>query len=227
MQPAIKPYRFLQKIQHKQQLMNNYHQPLLPDKIYHLFSRAIGGEKLFTTEENYRFFLRKFKQHTSSVCRMYCYSLLPNHFHLLVQINDETAVIQHFKEVKRKDFDALKDNLPDFIMERFSNFLNSYTKSFNKINNRKGTLFMDYMKRSIVNKDSDFTNYVWYIHKNAVHHQLTNSIGEWKFDSYNSLISDLPTALLRNEVLEWFGGKEEFIKFHQQTIEPKIDFTDV
>ena len=91
---------------------------------------------------------------------------------------------------------------------------------------RKGALFMDYLKRSIVNKSSDFTSYIWYIHKNAVHHQLAKFIGEWKYDSYRSLISDAPTALLRNEVMEYFCGKQAFIKFHQQTIEPKTDITD-
>jgi hypothetical protein len=85
---------------------------------------------------------------------------------------------------------------------------------------------MDYMKRSIVNKSGDFTSYIWYIHKNAVHHKLVKSIGTWKYDSYQSIISEAPTALLRNEILEWFGGKEGFIKFHQQTVDPKITIND-
>lgn len=162
--------------------MNQYHQPLLPNHPYHLFSRAVGSEQLFLSEENYHFFLQKLKQHTSPVCRFYCYSLLPNHF------------------------------------QRFSNFLNSYTKAFNKVNKRKGALFMDYLKRSCVNNDRDFSNFVWYIHKNAVHHQLTKAIGEWRFDSYKTIISEEPTSLLRNELIEWFGGKDKFIEFHRQPI---------
>lgn len=76
--------------------MTDYHQPLLPDNIYHLFSRAIGMEKLFMSHENYLFFLQKLKHHTSSVCRFYCYSLLPNHFHFLVKVNDEKSILRHF-----------------------------------------------------------------------------------------------------------------------------------
>ena len=112
-------------------------------------------------------------------------------------------------------------------MERFSNLLNSYTKSFNKRENRKGALFMDYMKRSIVNTDSDFTSFLWYVHKNAVHHGLTKNVGDWKYDSYQSLLSNAPTNLLRQEVLQWFGNKEKFIAFHQQIIYPKLEFTDI
>ena len=109
-------------------------------------------------------------------------------------------------------------DLSDFIMERFSNFLNSYTKAINKRYNRKGALFIDYLKRSKVNVHSDFTTYIWYIHKNAVHHQITKAIGQWQYDSYTSILSEAPTALLRTEIIEWFGSKDEYIKFHQQPI---------
>ena len=207
--------------------MNDYHQPLLPDNIYHLFSRATGMEKLFLSHENYLFFLQKLKQHTSNICQLYCYSLIPNHFHLLAKIKDEESIINHFEEVKKKPFSPLKHDLNDFIMERFSNFLNSYTKAFNKVYKRKGALFMDYLKRSKMNDSDDFTSYVWYVHKNAVHHKLTKSIGEWPYDSYRSLISDAPTSLLRKDVIEWFGSKDAFIRFHQQNIDPKIDLNDM
>ena len=203
--------------------MSNYYQPLLPGEKYHLFSRAVGSEKLFLSHENYLFFLKKLKQHTASVCNVYCYALLPNHFHLLVKINEETAIKNHFLAVKNRAYNPLQNDLPDFIMERFSNFLNSYTKSFNKVNMRKGALFMDYLKRSAVNEDKDFTSFVWYIHKNAVHHGLTKNIGQWKYDSYSPLLSESPTSLLRNELMGWFGGKEEFVAFHQQPVYSKIN----
>ena len=201
--------------------MGNYYQPLLPDETYHLFSRAVGSEKLFLSSENYLFFLRKLKQHTAPICRFYCYSLLPNHFHLLVKINNEERLIQHFEEVKKKAYKTLDNNISDFVMERFSNCLNSYTKAYNKLYKRKGALFMDYLKRSAVKEEKDFTAFVWYIHKNAAHHQLTKTIGRWPHDSYLSILSDAPTVLLRDELIKWFGGKTAFIEFHQQKILPK------
>ncbi len=83
------------------------------------------------------------------------------------------------------------------------------------------------MRRSIVNTESDFIKYVWYIHKNAVHHQLTKKVGDWQYDSYQALISNSLTDLLRNDVLDWFGNIELFIKFHQQEIHPKIEIEEV
>lgn len=202
--------------------MPPYYQPLLPDNIYHLFSRAVGSEKIFLSSDNYPFFLKKLKQHTCGVCSFYCYSLLPNHFHLLAKIKDEASVIKHFEEVKKTAYQLLQHDLPDFIMERFSNFLNSYTKAFNKTYKRKGALFMDYMKRSVVNKSSDFATYIWYIHKNAVHHGIARGIGEWHFDSYRSILSEAPTDLLRGEVIDWFGGRVGFITFHQQEVRTRM-----
>ena len=201
--------------------MPNYHIPLLPSEAYHVFSRAIGNEKLFLNEENYYFFLQKLSLHLLPVCEIYTYSLLPNHFHLLVRILPFESLIVEFERIKGKSFDDKEHSISDFVMERFSNLLNSYTKAFNKVNRRKGALFMDYLKRSSVNRDEDFTNYIFYIHKNAVHHSLATSIGSWKFDGYNSILSNSPTLLLREEVLEWFGGRERFIKFHSQNVELK------
>ena len=207
--------------------MTGYHQNLLPGETYHLFSRAVGSEKIFLYPENYLFFLQKLRHHTSGVCRLYCYALMPNHFHLLALMREEEVITKHFEEVKKIKFNPSEHDLSDFIMERFSNFLNSYTKAFNKVNNRNGALFMDYLKRSKVSRDSDFTSYVWYLHKNAVHHQLAKIIGEWPYDSYLPLLSSKPTSLLRDEVIEWFGSKQAFIEFHNRPVEPKINILDM
>ncbi len=119
----------------------------------------------------------------------------------------------------------MEHDLSDFIMERFSNFLNGYAKAFNKMYNRKGALFIDYLKRRKADSDADFTALVWYIHKNAVHHQITKTVGQWRFDSYSTHLSDAPTMLQRKDILKWFGNSKEYIRFHRQPIYPKkLDF---
>lgn len=207
--------------------MQDYHQPLIPLETYHLFSRAVGDEKLFLAEKNYYYFLQKLGVHLGRICDVFTYALLPNHFHLLVRIKSFENIMVEFELAKKRKFDPLKHDLPDFIMERFSNFLNSYSKSINKMYHRKGALFMDYMKRTRVEDDSDFTSFLFYVHKNAVHHGYTRQIGDWKFDGYNAILSDKPTGLLREEVLQWFGGKDRFIDFHKQPIAVKNNFSDL
>jgi putative transposase len=152
---------------------------------------------------------------------------LPNHFHIIVLIKPEEVILKCFEQVKNKAFDLKEHSLVDFIMERFSNFLNGYTKAFNKMYNRKGALFMDYLKRSRAINDRDFSAFLFYIHKNAVHHGYKKEIGKWKFDSYNSLLSDSPTSLLRDDVINFFGSKAAFVKFFDQPIELKQEFIDI
>ncbi|MBX2934141.1 MAG: hypothetical protein KF825_07835 [Ferruginibacter sp.] len=201
--------------------MSNYHIALSPGEIYHLYNRAVGNEKLFLSEDNYHYFLSKLKQHTSPIADVFAYALLPNHFHLVVRIKQEEDILQHFHNKKKKPFNPKENSLADFIMEQFSNWANGYVKAFNKMYNRKGGLFIDYMKRSLMQNDSDFTSYIFYVHKNAVHHGLTKKIGDWPYDSYNSLLSYRQTSLLREDVMEWFGSKERFIQFHQQPVAVK------
>ena len=201
--------------------MADYHPPLLPNEYYHIFNRAVGIEKLFRNADNYIFILNKLKDHILPVADIFSYSLLPNHFHLLARIKTENELIEHFKFKKGKDFNMLKDSLPDFVMKQFSNWMNGYVKAFNKMYKRKGSLFMDYLKRSEAQDDGDITSFIFYVHKNAVHHGLTNRIGEWPYDSYKSIVSKLPTSLVRDEVIEWFGSVEKFIEFHNQPINLK------
>ena len=190
----------------------------MPDNFYHLFNRAVGKEKLFLSTENYLYFLSKLKQHTLPVADLFAYSLLPNHFHLLIRVKPEKELISFFELKKKKPFSPIENYLPDFVMEQFSNWLNGYTKAFNKMYERKGGLFIDYMKRSEAEKESSITSFIFYIHKNAIHHGLSKKMGEWPFDSYNSLLSNKPTSLQRKEVIEWFGSVQQFIDFHNQPV---------
>ena len=195
--------------------------PLLSNEYYHLFNRAIGQKKLFLSEDNYVYFLSKMKQHLLPVTDVFAYSLLPNHFHLLVRVKPSEELMMFYEQKKGKPFDEKEKSLPDFVMEQFSNWLNGYTKAFNKMYNRKGGLFIDYLKRTEAKEDVDITSFLFYIHKNAVHHGLTKKIAEWRYDSYNLILSDKPTSLQREAVINWFGSRDGFIEFHKQPVNLK------
>lgn len=87
---------------------------------------------------------------------------------------------------------------------------------------------MDYLKRSKIESEADFTAFIYNTHKNAVYHGNTHAIGDWRYDVHHSLLSDKPTKLLRNEILNWFGGKEKFIALHKRPADiKKTIFCDV
>ena len=195
----------------------DYYIPLLADTTYHIVSRAMGNEKLFLHDENYRFFLARYQKYISPVADTLAFSILPNHFHFMVQIKPYT-LLEELCKVKKPILITKENWQPDFIMQQFSNMLNSYTKSFNKMYNRKGALFMDYLRRVEIKSDGQFTSTVFYIHKNAVHHGLCKKIPDWKYCSYNAMLSNNPTYLLRQTVLDSFGGREKFIAYHNQHV---------
>src|SRR3954467_5992335 len=120
--------------------MADYHHRINEDSLYHIYSRANGQEKLFKNQDNYRFFLEKYHFHLSPVIDTFAWCLLPNHFHFLVRSRSFEVIQTYYTKVKGKS-PLLPDVLPEFMMERFSNWLNSYTKAFNKVYSRKGSLF--------------------------------------------------------------------------------------
>ncbi|UFH56794.1 transposase [Spirosoma sp. KNUC1025] len=194
-----------------------YNSPLLPGQYYHLYNHAVGNENLFRQHENYLFFLKRYGQHVFPVARTYAYCLMPNHFHLLVQIREEEELMTYYRQQKKLPLEQnLSLDYPSFVMQQFSNFCNSYAKSFNRRFDRKGALFLDYLRRKPVETEVYFTALLAYIHRNPVHHEFCRDASDWAYSSLHSIGSKKPTRLERNAVLDWFGGIEPYIAFHKQ-----------
>lgn len=195
----------------------DYYCPLLADGIYHICSRAVGKEKLFITDENYRFFLARYDKYISPLAETFAWALLPNHFHFLIRIKPYPQLQDVFKKIKPHGSQA-DGWQPVFVMKQFSNLLNSYTKSFNRAYGRKGSLFMDYMRRVRVTSADQYMATVFYIHKNPVQHGCCKALDGWRWSSYRSFLSPAPTKLLRQEVFDWFGGIANFEAYHKQPV---------
>ena len=165
-----------------------------PNTFYHICSRAIGSEKLFGNDVDYRSFTQRLKKYLTPAMGIYAHCLIPNHFHLLVRTHD--AALNFSKA--------------------FSNCLNSYTRWNNTKYNRKGGLFITPFKRFLVLDNAYLTNIICYIHRNPVHHYLCNEMDEWPYSSYNAMLSPAPTLLQRDWVLDWFGGIDAFRICHQE-----------
>lgn len=105
--------------------------PIEADYFYHIYNRGINGEVIFKTAKNYQFFLNKLKDNLLSVCDIYAYCLMPNHFHLLVKIKND----QYLNEVTNHQNKDLKKGLhasQNLFSKQFANVFNSYSQAFNK-----------------------------------------------------------------------------------------------
>ena len=184
--------------------------PLETDKHYHIFNRANGDETIFLNEENYLFFLLKYKKYISPICDTFCYCLMPNHFHFLLRIKDKKT-IQLSKKHNNPEVTSA------FLSKQFSNLFSSYTQAYNKQQGRKGSLFMRAFKRKEINDENYLRKLVHYIHLNPVEAGFCLKPNEWKFSSFNALISDKPTKLIINEVINYFDDLENFLFIHSQS----------
>jgi len=179
---------------------------LEPNSYYHIINHAVGDENLFWTEDNFYFFLNKYSNYMPSVCDTLAYCLMPIHIHFLIKTHSEEILMEHPKY--KLDFHKL-------IMQELSNLLNSYAKAYNKLYQRKGTLWIDYTKRFLIDSDSYLTSTINYIHQNPVKHGFVIKPEDWKFSSFSSMVSDKPTLLKRKEVISWFGGEQHFLDYHK------------
>lgn len=202
--------------------MQNKLEILQPDTFYHIYNRANGNEVLFKSDENYLFFLKQYKAYISPICNTYCYCLMPNHFHFLIEIKSEKELQLFFNQktsscitlLGNQDLQGFK-NLEGFISQQFSNFFNCYVKAFNKQHNRKGSLLMHPFKRKRITDTAYLLKLVKYIHYNPIEVKLSTQLNEWKFSSYASLVSKTPTLLKRDDLLAWYDDLANFEFVHK------------
>jgi REP element-mobilizing transposase RayT len=198
-----------------------------PDTYYHVYNHAIGHENLFRNTGNYHYFLKKYAEYLYPVCQTYAYCLMPNHFHLLIKIrSSEELIAFHIENERRKGKEINEDDISsktlDFhktVMLQFQHFLNGYAQAINKQFSRKGGLFLNHLKRIVVPTDSYFTSLIHYIHFNPVHHGFCKDLRDWQHSSYNAFLLEKATRLERDEILNWFGNREQYLRFHQQALD--------
>ncbi|MDZ7720709.1 MAG: hypothetical protein U5K72_17965 [Balneolaceae bacterium] len=195
--------------------------PFEPGHIYHVYHHANGDDLIFRETENYFFFLSKIEKYIHPISKIYAYCLMPNHFHFLLRVKKE-SVLENFFDLDDKNprstgrFRGLEGQI-DFslnISKQFKNCLISYAKAYNKVYERKGSLFSENLKRIKISQDDYFANMIRYIHFNPVIHGFTKNARNWSFSSYRAYLSNKNSLLERDEVFEWFGGEDELKRFH-------------
>jgi REP element-mobilizing transposase RayT len=176
---------------------------LEPGKYYHIYNRGNNRENIFNEERNYAYFLKLYAFHVSPIADTFAYCLLRNHFHVFARIKDLTGL-------------GDLSGLPLAPSQAFSNFFNAYAKAFNKAYHRTGALFQRPFGRIEVTTEAYLYRLVTCIHQNPQRHGLVADFREWPHSSYHTLLSEGATRLKRDEVSEWFGGRDGLIAMHGQ-----------
>jgi REP element-mobilizing transposase RayT len=187
--------------------------PLLPGMDYHIYNRGNNRENLFLERRNYPDFLSLYARHIGPIADTYAYCLMPNHFHISLRIKTEEEWHNTSQVLKTRDV-SLKPKKFD-PSHSFANLFNAYAKAINKGYGRTGSLFEERFGRIPITDDAYFTHLIFYIHYNPRKHGLVDDFRDWEWSSYRALVGKGKTRLKRNDVLNFFGGVDEFKKFHQ------------
>lgn len=129
---------------------------------YHIYNRGNNRGPIFFERQNYLYFLQKLRFYFApESVRIHVYCLMPNHFHLLLELLSECS------------FSNLCKNL--FI---------SYTKAINKRFGRTGHIFEGEFKSKILGSTEYLLTLSRYIHANPSAARLVQKPELWEFSSY-------------------------------------------
>ncbi len=196
------------------------------ERFYHVYNRTNNGETLFKTDENKQYFLDLIFSRLTGFVKFYSYALLGNHFHFVISVCSEEEVLECINKNEERgrtktenEFASSDPNNRDIhklISKQWSRVFNSYTQAINKKFKRKGNLFHAPFKRSVLNNESKLSYLIYYLHHNSRKHGIVRDFKLDPWHSYYMILDDsLTSPLEKNYVLDWYGGRDEFIKFHE------------
>jgi REP element-mobilizing transposase RayT len=160
---------------------------------YHIYNRGNNKQDVFFEPDNYDYFLKLLNRHIKPISKVFAYCLLPNHFHLVLRINNNI----------------------DKPSQALSNLMNAYTKAINKRYNRTGSLFQKPFKRIKIENEDYLTNLILYVNLNTEKHGLDDYFENYLYSSYKEILTDKPKIIAQEDVINLFENKENFIATHQ------------
>lgn len=196
-------------------------------QIHHVFNKSISGFNIFNNQNEIERFLlitlyynnteskSKFSYFSENnkkipnikeyiytqyktqnrILEIIAYCIMPTHFHFIFAFED-------------------KDSLSKFM----SNLLNSYSRYFNLLKNRKGPLWEGHYKTVAVETDEQLLHLTRYIHLNPVTNYLVNTPEEWEFSSYKEFLNEEENYFCNyNSIMEI--KKTEYKQFVEDSID--------
>ena len=165
--------------------------------IYHVITRGVAQKDIFHDDGDRRHYLRKLKELQSQYeVKMLAWCLMSNHVHLLP---------------KAESINRISDLMRDLSAD--------YSSYYNWRYERAGHLVQGRFKSKPVEDEAYLMTVVRYIHQNPVG-KITATC-DYRWSSYQEYVGrHKPIIASIEDVLNMFGGREEFIKFHREKGEP-------
>ena len=134
--------------------------------VYHVYNRGNGRQRIFRTEEDYQFFVELMaKAKQIHPVKIFAYSLLPNHFHVVLQ-PEEAGDLSRWVQW----------------------LLGSYTHHHHQIHKTEGHLWQDRFRSFIVQEDAHFLSVMRFVEGNPVRRGLVEFADQWPWSSHQENI---------------------------------------
>ncbi len=194
------------------------------NSLYYITCKTLPSQKIFKDKEDYSMYFGLLKKYKDEVgVKLYAYTLMPSHLHLLCEVDDKTSI--------------------STIMH---NLNSSYTKYFNGKYSRKGHLFRERFRMAIIEKNPQLLlNLTAHIHLNTnrLNMELTanshpyNSYGLYlDYEQHNDYdlglkedIAEIISGLVGenySDFMKRITARDEFKKLHKKLQHKKIVGSD-
>lgn len=139
--------------------------------LYHIYNQGNNRQKTFFSNDNYLFFLTKMKTHILPHANILAWCLMPNHFHLMVNVHSVDVTVSDSLTPSQAITGnaAPSDSMtpshtitgPAPKIRTFNDsiglLLRSYTRAINLQQNRTGSLFKPHTKAECITKMDGIT----------------------------------------------------------------------
>ncbi len=167
---------------------------IFENAFYHVFNRGVNKNKIFLSEEDYAFFLKKLKSLKSKYDHsLYAYCLMPNHFHISIQTRKSP------------------------ISKIMASLTTSYSMYLNKRYNHIGPVFQNRYKSVLVENDSYFLHLSKYIYLNPVKAGIVSDPLRYLHSSIREAVGLEQLYFLDEDIIrligETKGSQKEYKRF--------------
>jgi len=147
---------------------------LIENACYHLIARGNQKQRIFRDQEDFKEYLERLKAYKRKFnFKLYAYCLMPNHVHLLGQIE---------------------------VSKDLSKFMQGVTLSYTLFYNQKytgvGHLWQGRFKNKVIIKDQYLVDCISYIELNPVRAEIAKIAYEYPWSSYQERVLDKECKML-------------------------------
>jgi len=173
-----------------------------PGALYHVISRGNQRQDIFLEDRDLKTFLSYLSEYKARYpFYLYAYSLMKNHFHLLLEV----------------------DGTP--LSKIMQSLLFRYTRYFNKRYGKVGHLFQGRYKAILCDKDAYLLELIRYIHLNPIRARVVTDPEKYLWTSHLRYLGKVKDDLIEDDfVLRQFGKKKTIARRrYRQFVMEQVD----